>query len=89
MYKEHGRLYGEFRGGRRKMMRQYECTAATCAGKRKLLYLPIIHTPADMGTLGASIRGKKLSTLGRQSLTRNATVVEKMWEEIERVVACR
>jgi hypothetical protein len=59
----------------------------TCAGKRKLLYLPIIHTPADMGTLGASIRGKKLSTLGRQSLTRNATVVEKMWEEIERVVA--
>jgi len=38
-----------------------------------------------MGTLGASIRGKKLSTLGRQGLTRNAAMVEKMWEEIERV----
>jgi hypothetical protein len=56
-------------------------------GKRKLIYIPIIHTAADMGTLGASIRGKKLSTLGRQGLTHNAAVVEKMWEEIERVVA--
>jgi len=59
----------------------------TCVGKRKLIYIPIIHTAADMGTLGASIRGKKLSTLGRQGLTRNAAMVEKMWEEIERVVA--
>ena len=59
----------------------------TCVGKRKLSYIPIIHTAADMGTLGASIRGKKLSTLGRQGLTRNAAMVEKMWEEIERVVA--
>jgi hypothetical protein len=39
-----------------------------------------------MGTLGASIRGKKLSTLGRQGLTHNAAVVEKMWEEIEHAV---
>jgi hypothetical protein len=29
----------------------------------------------------------KLSALGRQGLTRNAAVVEKMWEEIESVVA--
>lgn len=59
----------------------------TCVGKRKLIYIPIIHTAADMGTLGASIRGKKLSTLGRQGLARNAAVLEKMWEEIERVAA--
>jgi hypothetical protein len=55
--------------------------------KRKLVYIPIIHTTADMGTLGASIRGKKLSTLGRQGLTHNAAVVEKMWEQIEGVAA--
>jgi hypothetical protein len=55
--------------------------------ERKLAYLPIIHTVADMGTLGASIRRMKLSALGRQGLTRNAAVVEKMWEEIESVVA--
>jgi hypothetical protein len=54
---------------------------------RKLVYLPIIHTAADMGTLGASIRGMKLSTLGRQGLKQNAAVVDKMWEELERVVS--
>jgi hypothetical protein len=56
-------------------------------GKRKLVYIPIIHTAADMGTLGASIRGRKLSTLGRQGLKHNAAVVEKMWERIESVAA--
>ena len=54
--------------------------------ERKLVYIPIIHTVADMGTLGASIRGMKLSALGRQGLAHNAAVVEKMWEEIESVV---
>jgi hypothetical protein len=54
---------------------------------RKLVYLPIVHTAADMGTLGASIRGMKLSTLGRQGLKHNAEVVDKMWEELERVVS--
>ncbi|MGA3096324.1 MAG: hypothetical protein ABSF25_07710 [Bryobacteraceae bacterium] len=55
--------------------------------ERTLFYIPIIHTAADMGTLGASVRGVKLSTLGRQGLARNAAVVEKLWEEIENVLA--
>ena len=42
--------------------------------------MPIIHTAADMGTLGASIQGRKLPVLGRQGLSRHAAVVEKMWE---------
>jgi hypothetical protein len=54
--------------------------------ERRLVYIPMIHTLADMGALGASIRSVKLSALGRQGLARNAAVVEKMWEEIERVV---
>jgi hypothetical protein len=54
--------------------------------ERKLAYIPIIHTLADMGTLGASIQSVKLAALGRQGLARSAAVVEKMWEEIERVV---
>jgi hypothetical protein len=52
---------------------------------RRLIYLPIIHTAADMGTLGASIRGKKVSTMGRPGLTHQAAVVDKMWEKIESV----
>jgi hypothetical protein len=57
------------------------------SGTRKLVYLPIIHTAADMGTLGAPIRGKKLSTMGRQGLKLNGAVVDKIWEELERVVS--
>jgi hypothetical protein len=51
--------------------------------KRTLVYVPIVHTSADMGTLEASIRSKKLSVLGRQGLTRSVGAVEKLWEKIE------
>ncbi len=52
---------------------------------RRLVYIPIIHSLADMGALGASVQRVKLSALGRQGLAHNAAVVEKMWEQIERV----
>lgn len=55
--------------------------------ERTLYYIPIIHTAADMGTLGAQVQGAKLSALGRQGLARNAAVVEKLWEEIESALA--
>jgi hypothetical protein len=54
--------------------------------RRKLVYIPIIHTLADMGTLGAAVRGMKLSALGRQGLAHDAAVVERMWAQIESVV---
>lgn len=54
---------------------------------RRLVYIPIVHTLADMGALGASIQRVKLAKLGRQGLARGAAVVEGMWAEIERVVA--
>jgi len=53
---------------------------------RRLAYVPIIHTLTDMGALGASVQRVKLSALGRQGLAHGAAVVEKMWEETERVV---
>jgi hypothetical protein len=55
--------------------------------ERKLIYIPIIHTAADMGTLGSSVQGVKLSALGRQGLARHAAVVERLWAAIEKVVA--
>ena len=55
--------------------------------ERKLFYIPIIHTVADMGTLGPSIRGKTLAALGRQGLMQHAAGVEQMWTEIEKVAA--
>jgi hypothetical protein len=62
-------------------------SGASGVNRRKLFYIPIIHTLADMGTLGAAVRGMKLSALGRQGLTHEAAVVEKMWTQIESVVA--
>ena len=61
--------------------------AQSGGSRRKLVYIPIVHTLADMGTLGTAVRGMKLSALGRQGLTHNAAVVDKMWAQIESVVA--
>jgi hypothetical protein len=55
-------------------------------GERRLVYIPIIHTLADMGTLGASIQKVKRKALGRRGLAHTTAAVEKMWEEIERTV---
>ena len=54
--------------------------------ERTLVYIPIIHTQADMGGLGPSFQRAKLSKLGRQGLARHAGLVAKMWDQIERVV---
>jgi len=53
---------------------------------RTLEYIPIIHTQADMGDLGASLQRMKASTFGRQRLIHSAEVIDKMWQEIERTV---
>jgi len=53
---------------------------------RTLIYIPIIHTLADMGALGASLERIKASTLGRKRLRRSSELVDTMWREIERMV---
>lgn len=53
---------------------------------RTLHYIPIIHTPADMGALGASLQRMKAATFGRQRLRHSADLVDKMWQNIERTV---
>ena len=50
------------------------------------MYIPIIHTQADMGGLGASLQRIKASTFGRHRLTHSAERVDEMWQEIERTV---
>jgi len=54
--------------------------------ERKLLYIPIIHTQADMGELSPSLERIRVSKLGRHGATHHAGLVAKMWDEIERVV---
>lgn len=53
---------------------------------RTLLYLPIVHTPADMGTLGPSINRAKVSVFGQRRVERAAADVQKLWDRIETIV---
>lgn len=53
---------------------------------RTLIYIPIIHTQADMGALARSVRRVTVQKLGRRAWKRNVDVIEQMWAEICRTV---
>jgi DUF917 family protein len=55
---------------------------------RTLVYIPIIHTQADMGALGALLQRIKASRVGPERLKESAKRVDEMWDEIERTVEC-
>ena len=54
--------------------------------KRTLIYIPIIHTQADMGNLGESVRRETLMKLGKQSMKRKLELINNVWAEIEKVI---
>jgi hypothetical protein len=53
---------------------------------RRLIYFPIVHTPADMGALKESVARATLEKMGRAGLSRKRAAVEKAWSDIERVI---
>jgi hypothetical protein len=53
---------------------------------RRLIYIPIIHTQADMGALARSVRRVTVQKLGRRAWKRNVDVIGQMWAEICRTV---
>ncbi len=53
---------------------------------RTLIYIPIIHTEADMGTLGESLRRAMLQKLDKRGWNRKVNLIDKMWTEIEQVI---
>lgn len=57
------------------------------AGERRtLIYVPIVHTQADMGALAPSVRRMAVRKLGRQAWSRNVDVVGQLWTDIRRTV---
>ncbi|MCX5892512.1 MAG: hypothetical protein NTW80_05975, partial [Deltaproteobacteria bacterium] len=50
---------------------------------RRLIYLPILHTQADMGALKDSVARAGLEKLGRVGLSRKLAAIEQVWEDIE------
>jgi len=53
---------------------------------RTLIYIPIIHTETDMGTLGESIQRSTLQKFGRRGLKRKEDMIDNLWTEIERII---
>lgn len=53
---------------------------------RKLIYIPIIHTEADMGRLKGPVRRAALQKLGLRGLKNKANLIDKIWTEIEKTV---
>jgi hypothetical protein len=51
---------------------------------RTLIYIPIIHTETDMGTLSESVKKSTLQKFGRRGLKRKTGMVDTLWTEIER-----
>ena len=56
------------------------------AHSRTLIYLPIVHTQADMGALKESVARATLEKMGRAGLARKTAAIDKIWTEIEAAI---
>lgn len=56
--------------------------AVIAKADRTLVYVPIVHTPADMGGLAKSVRRLRVRKLGRQGWSRSVDIVEQLWADI-------
>ncbi len=54
--------------------------------KRTLIYIPVIHTQADMGGLSDALQRATLRKFGQKSLKRKIYLINKMWTEIEQTI---
>ncbi len=50
---------------------------------RHLLYLPVIHAGADMGSLDKSLAGNRLDVMGRERWELHQQVIVRYWQEVE------
>jgi hypothetical protein len=50
--------------------------------KRRLIYVPILHTRADMGGLGETARRIAVRKSGGQAWKRKTSLIDQLWKEI-------
>lgn len=51
--------------------------------ERTLIYIPIVHTQADMGALGESVRMATFRKVGATGWKRKLNLIDKIWTTIE------
>lgn len=54
--------------------------------RRQLIYFPIVHNQADMGTLSESVKKASLRKIGRQGCKRKVDLIDKFWDEIKKAL---
>ena len=54
---------------------------------RRLIYIPIVHSSADMGSMSESLEQVYRKKYGRQKWTQRTKTVEKIWKEIKRKIS--
>lgn len=54
---------------------------------RRLIYIPIVHSDADMGSMSESLKEVYMKQYGRQKWTQRTKIVEKIWKEIEKKIS--
>jgi hypothetical protein len=53
---------------------------------RSLVYIPIVHTSEDLGSLGEAVRTASVRRVGRTAWKRKSQALESLWARIEEVV---
>lgn len=53
---------------------------------KTLIYFPIVHSQADMGALGESVRKASLKRIGRLGWKRKQDLIERFWTEVEQAI---
>ena len=67
-----------------KKIKKDTSSRAAEAADRKLIYIPIIHTEADMGRLSGPVRQAALQKLGLRGLKNKSKLIDNIWTEIEK-----
>jgi hypothetical protein len=53
---------------------------------RKLVYVKIVHTPADMGSLSEKLQEEIISIIGREKWEENQSRIQTFWNELEKEI---
>jgi len=51
---------------------------------RELVYIRIVHTAADMGSLSERLQEEIISRIGRNKWEENQSLIRKFWDELEK-----
>jgi hypothetical protein len=56
------------------------------ASPRGLIWFPIVHAQADLGTMGKTVRHLQIQKMGRPGWEKHRKVIDEMWTAVRRHV---